>query len=498
MKKRGKNSSKINTDVVLILGIVFVLIVTVYFVLNPYNPEGAAPATTIVSTKESSLPDVVKKPAVAGSFYPAGKGELSAMVGEYLGEAKSYSLPKVRGLVSPHAGYVYSGPTAAFGFRQLANQSYKTVIVLGPSHYVRFNGFSIPNASWFETPLGRLAISPKVLDLVKEKGFVNDARIHEQEHSVEVQVPFLQTVLKDFQLIPIVVGGMNPEELASILEKYVDDDTLVVASSDLSHYYTYEQARQLDSNCVNAIPSFNYSLMQKCEACGEIPVLALMHLSERQKWRGQLLDYRNSGDTAGDKSRVVGYGSIAYYQGLNEEEQKYLLDLSRKTLETYIKTGQVIEAIYPPEKTKEISGCFVTLNKNQNLRGCIGHILPQEELYQCVIDNTISAAVHDSRFRPVSESELSQIEIDISVLSVPKKLDYKNSDDLKEKLVPLVDGVVLKKNMRSATYLPQVWEMLAEKEEFLTILCEKTGLNGDCWTQNPEIQTYRAQVFKEE
>jgi AmmeMemoRadiSam system protein A len=340
-------------------------------------------------------------------------------------------------------------------------------------------------------------MSPKILDLMKEKSFVNDERIHSQEHSVEVQIPFLQSVLKDFKLVPIVVGDMNPEELASILEKYVDDDTLVIASSDLSHYYSYEQAVRLDSNCIKAMPEFNYSLMQECEACGIIPILTLMHLAEKQKWRGQLLDYRNSGDTAGDKNRVVGYGSIAFYQGLNKEEQEYLLELSRKTLESYLKTGQKIEAENIPEKTKEISGCFVTLNKNHQLRGCIGHILPQESLYQCVIDNTISAAVHDPRFRPVQESELNAIEIDISVLSVPKKLDYKDAVDLKEKLVPLVDGVVLKKNMRSATYLPQVWEQLPDKEEFLSSLCEKAGLNGDCWTQNPEIQTYRAQVFKE-
>jgi AmmeMemoRadiSam system protein B/AmmeMemoRadiSam system protein A len=488
-----------HAGLIIAAGLLAIFAISLYLIFKPIeqNAQTTTPTTTTLKTE---TPPIVKKPAVAGQFYPADASQLSQMVDQYLSNALQMNLPRIRGLVSPHAGYVYSGPVAAYGYRQLEGRQYKTVIIAGPSHYVAFRGFSIPNATLYETPLGNLTLSSKAFEMMKEPAFVNDASIHDREHSVEAQLPFLQRTLKNFTIIPIVVGDMDPNNLAAILEKYADEDTLIIASSDLSHYYPYSDALRLDGICTSAIPSLNYTMMEACQACGKIPVLALMKLAEKQGWRGQLLEYKNSGDTAGagDPGRVVGYSSIAFTDGFTIEEQDYLLSLSRRTLEAYVKNGTKIQAdAETPPRLKQVQGCFTTLNENKQLRGCIGHILPQEPLYQCVIDNTINAAASDPRFRPVTADELTAIKIDISVLSVPKKLDYSNAEDLKNKLVPLTDGVVLKSGQRGATYLPQVWEQLPDKEEFLTTLCEKAGLSGDCWKQNPEISIYRAQVFKE-
>ena len=444
---------------------------------------------------------IVKKPNVAGAFYPADANELDSIISEYLSQAEK-SLTKVRGLVSPHAGYIYSGPVAAYGYKQLEGERYDTVIILGPSHHARFSGFSIPNATHYETPLGLVRISKKADGLRKERYFFYDERIHTKEHSVEVQIPFLQKVLRDFEIIPIVVGDIDPETLAKILSKYIDDRTLVIASSDLSHYYPYEQAKSLDAFCIHSIPSLDFEGMDACEACGKIPILTLMHLAKDFGWEGKLLDYRNSGDTAGDKSRVVGYASIAFYEtGFSKEEREFLTKLARQTLESYLsgKGKPKVEENELTPKLREIRGCFVTLNKFGNLRGCIGHILPQEELYKCVIDNAVNAALNDPRFEAVTYEELKDIKIEISVLSVPKPLAFESPQDLLEKLKPGVDGVVIHYRGRTSTYLPQVWGSLPNKQDFLSRLCLKQGSPPDCWTKpDVRIETYQAEVWEEE
>jgi AmmeMemoRadiSam system protein B/AmmeMemoRadiSam system protein A len=445
---------------------------------------------------------VVKEPNVAGSFYPSERGVLETMISEYMNKSE-LKVSGVRGLVSPHAGYEYSGPVAANGYKQIEGKTYRTVIIIGPSHYVGFRGFSIPNATHYKTPLGIVKISEKVIKMGNENGFVSDGKIHEKEHSVEVQIPFLQKALNDFEIIPIVVGEINPETLADILMRYIDENTLIIASSDLSHYYPYEEAKSLDSFCINSIPNLDFNGMKNCEACGSIPIMTLMYIAKKSGWSGELLDYRNSGDTTGDKSRVVGYASIAFYkeEGVKGEDQKYLLGLARQILESYLNNGTI-----PQEREDFLShdllnvqGCFVTLNKMGNLRGCIGHILPVESLYKCVIDNAVNAAVHDTRFIPVTKDELKDIKIEISVLTVPRVLEHKSPEDLLQKLRPGIDGVVIRYGLHQSTYLPQVWDQLPEKNNFMESLCIKGGSQPDCWRDNNAvISTYQAQVFGEE
>lgn len=442
----------------------------------------------------------VRKPAVSGSFYPQDPEKLSGMIREYLDAVNVFEANRPLGLISPHAGYVYSGPTAAYGYRQLEGRDYETVIVLAASHRVGFEGVSIANVSHYETPLGLIPLSPKAVGL-RESGVAGfNAKAHVGEHSLEVQLPFLQEVLGSFHLVPIITGDVNPQWLAERLIPLIDDMTLVVASTDLSHYESYEKALELDGKCVNDITGMDSKAVAGDKLCGKAPVLALMEVARRKGWSNTELDYRNSGDTAGSRDRVVGYTSIAFHDGLNGNEEEYLLKLARNTLQTYLSTGETpkVDEDELTPRLKEVRGCFVTYNKNHELRGCIGHILPSEPLYKCVIQNAVSAAVRDGRFPPVTAGEAGEIEIEVSVLTQPQELDFTGPEDLLGKLVPLRDGVIVENGYRSATYLPQVWGQIPGKQDFLSNLCRKSGSSRGCWRESGvRVSTYQAQVFSE-
>ncbi len=262
----------------------------------------------------------VREPAVAGTFYPDQPGELSDMIGEFLEKAKPPKLEgKLRALVEPHAGYVYSGPVAAFGYKLLAMQAKQPskIILLGPSHYAGFRGAAEAGADAWQTPLGIVKAGTLKNGKGKPEMVVSLPEAHAPEHCIEVQLPFLQTVMKkDFTIYPLITGELSPVALAEALAPTVDDDTLVIASSDLSHYNNYERAVKLDSICNKAIPSLDIGTMEESgDACGKAGILTLMNIAKMKKWKGKLLDYRNSGDTAGPKDAVVGYGCYAFSSG---------------------------------------------------------------------------------------------------------------------------------------------------------------------------------------
>jgi AmmeMemoRadiSam system protein B/AmmeMemoRadiSam system protein A len=442
----------------------------------------------------------VRTPAVSGRFYPSSPEELKNLIETYCDQAPYLELQDVHGLVCPHAGYIFSGPTAGYSFKQL-NNTYDTVILIGPSHYVWFAGASIPEYTHYQTPLGLVKVSEKAESLKKQSVFTTVPEAHTQEHCLEVQLPFLQCILTDFEIVPIVLGDVDPQMVASALSPYIDEKTLVVASSDLSHYHPYEEACNLDKICTEAVPALDFEKAQSCDACGIKAIMTLMLLAEEKGWQGTLLDYRNSGDTAGGKDQVVGYMAVAFYGGqssLNEEEQQYLLRLARQTLEQYLQDGTL-----PDVDESELSGiltakkaCFVTLNKHGMLRGCIGVLTPHDNLYKAVMENAVNAAVNDPRFKPVTYEELSEITIEISVLSSPERIFYDDNDLLNQ-----IEGrgVIISAGFNRATYLPQVWEQLPDPEEFISQLCSKAGLPADFWKRGTlEIYVYTAQVFGED
>ncbi|MGA2221549.1 MAG: AmmeMemoRadiSam system protein B [Verrucomicrobiia bacterium] len=476
-----------------------------------------------------AAPKRIREPAVAGIFYPKDQATLSQTLDALLAGATPHTIDgELRALICPHAGYPYSGPVAATAYRLLSGHDFQTVMLLAVSHYAAFAGASVANADVYRTPLGDVPVSPKARELAKINPFVLEPRCFVQrpqwfsqashavppagedtpetwEHSGEVQVPFLQKTLKNFTLVPVVTGEVDPEKMAGVLVGQVDDKTLVIASSDLSHYHPYDEARARDKVTTDAIVNLDIDRMKSSgDACGKTPVLALMYLAKQKGWKATLLDYRNSGDTAGNKDAVVGYAAIVFYtprqQSFTTPERKLMLDLARRTLREVVTNGKLPDAAADafPTSFTEKKGCFVTLTKRDQLRGCIGHIVPQEALYKAIMDNAQSAALHDPRFTPVRPDELDKIEIEVSVLTVPEPLAFSSPDDLLNKLQPHKDGVVLQIGGRGATYLPQVWEQIPDKVQFLNTLAEKAGCPPDAWRgRDVKVLIYHVEAFKE-
>jgi len=297
----------------------------------------AAALAVTIKKKAPQQTQKIAEAAVAGLFYPSDKTDLVAMMEGFLSKVDSPPVENLRALVCPHAGYQYSGQTAAYSYKQLLGRDFPTVVVLAPSHYAAFRGAALPHVDIFETPLGLLELSPKARELGQFRPFVVNppCRVrrpswwtvsprkapppgqdtpHTWEHSLEVQLPFLQKTLKNFKIVPVVLGEVDPQEVARVLLDHLDGKTLIVASSDLSHFYPYEVARRMDQACVKAICDLDLDAMEKQEACGKAPILTLMHIAKKKKWKTMPLDYRNSGDTAGEKSSVVGYASIAFFE----------------------------------------------------------------------------------------------------------------------------------------------------------------------------------------
>ncbi|MEZ0323587.1 MAG: AmmeMemoRadiSam system protein B [Hydrogenothermaceae bacterium] len=262
----------------------------------------------------------VRKPAVANLFYPAESKKLRLMIEYYLNEAPIFGY-KPEGLISPHAGYVYSGKTAAVSYKQLLNLDkgkHYTFLLIGPSHYVYMNGISFGYYDYWLTPFGEVKVNKeKILQFAKDNPhfpITLNTVPHQKEHSLEVQVPFLQVVMEDFDIIPLVYGDIDPIYIKRLMEYFKDENTIVIISSDLSHYYPDNVARQLDENCHLAVEKLDVRYLERCEACGKIGMEGMILYAKDHNLKAKLLDYKTSGDTSGDYSAVVGYGSYIFYK----------------------------------------------------------------------------------------------------------------------------------------------------------------------------------------
>jgi AmmeMemoRadiSam system protein B len=257
--------------------------------------------------------EITRKPAVAGAFYPGEKDSLKYMIDEFFKICKPCDCKKqAKAMIVPHAGYMYSGIVAAEGYKclkKLDQKKHWKILLLGPSHFIPFTGAAIPESDFWETPLGKVEIGK----LPTSEIIIEDEKPHEEEHSLEVQVPFLQTVLEDFTLYPLCLGEVNPKDLAKELKDFADqDDVIIIVSSDLSHFYEYDEAKKLDDKANKYIPALDIKNAEKVEACGIKGVLTFMHIAKMINLEGCFIDYKNSGDTAGDKDRVVGYGCYVF------------------------------------------------------------------------------------------------------------------------------------------------------------------------------------------
>ncbi len=460
---------------------------------------------------EKKAEQTVVKPAVAGAFYPADKEILSTTIEKYLNEAAPAPVSEhIFGIAVPHAGYQYSGPVAAYAYKSIEGKKYSTVVVMAPSHRVGFEGIALTTKDFYETPLGRIPIAKELSQkLMSDFSWAkDDPRPYGIEHSLEVELPFLQTVLKDFKVLPIIVGVTNPNMLSKLAAKLNEmlpgGDVLFVASTDLSHYHPYNDAAARDKKTIKIIEDMNVAafaaaeLKGEAELCGGAPVETLMEIAKLRKGKAKLVKYANSGDVTGDKSRVVGYGAFVFTGGaaaeegaLSETQKKTLLAIARNSIEAEVSgKPQPKFDIKDPVLLKD-GAAFVTIREHGDLRGCIGHIMAVGPLYKSVRDNAASAASQDPRFPPVRPDELKNIDLEISVLTPPEPL-------LKPMDVRIgTDGLIIQKGYNRGVLLPQVpGEQGWGKEEFLEGICRKAGMSAGCW-KDANLMRFQAIVFHE-
>ena len=450
----------------------------------------------------------VRAPAVAGYFYPEDPGELRAAVDAHLADARPAhredpGTPWPKAVIAPHAGYAYSAPVAAAVYARLeaARGTVERVVLLGPSHRVGFAGLAVTGAGAYATPLGPVPVDARAVARIAgfERVLLMD-EAHAREHGLEVHLPFLQTVLGDFRLVPIVVGDAAPEDVARVLDAlWGGPETLIVVSSDLSHHHDYATANEMDGATCRAVQTLEIDEVTTEGACGAHPVRGLMALARRRDLRVTLVDRRNSGDTAGPRDRVVGYGSFIVEEGgrLPTQYRTRLVDVAREAVRAGPAGGREPEppADSLPPRLAAPRASFVTLERDGRLRGCVGSLVPRRPLAVDVARNAWRAAFEDPRFEPLTEDEYEGIDLSVSVLSVPVPLEFASEDDLIGRLRPGIDGLILEDGKRRATFLPQVWRRCPEADVFLRRLKEKAGFEPDHWTDTLRVRRYTAESF---
>ena len=477
----------------------------------------------------------IRAAAVAGSFYPADAQALRAAVAHHLASVSARAAgtptraPKL--LVVPHAGYIYSGDVAACAYALLApwRDRIRRVVLLGPTHRVAVRGLAAPVAKAFDTPLGRVPIDQAALACIADLPQVLQSdRPHALEHSLEVQLPFLQAVLgSGFSLVPLAVGDASPQQVDEVLERlWGGDETLVVISSDLSHYLPYGEARQRDRATVQRILGFANDLRGD-EACGAMPLNGALRTARRHGLQPRLLDLRNSGDTAGDRQRVVGYGAMAFEPASTPADRTTAVDTPTETdtdtaadpaadadrgdaaLGLALLTGarasiaEVLGLKAPARidhpRLRQSGASFVTLHDARgDLRGCIGQLEAWRPLGEDVHHNALAAAFGDRRFSPLTAAEFPQLHIEVSVLAPMQPLPASaTAAQAAGRLQPGLDGVLLEWRGQRGTFLPQVWAQLPDAVDFLRALRQKAGLPPDFWAADIQLWRYQVTAFEE-
>jgi len=472
----------------------------------------------------------IKKPNVSGQFYTSNPQKLTSEIDGYLDHVTDVPSDKdVKIVISPHAGYKYSGHVAAWGYKSVSNKKINTVVILAPSHHFALDGASVWEEGGYETPLGTVPVDAEFAKklIAADEKIVHKPEVFSREHSLEVQIPFLQRIFKDFRIVPVIVGHTDYstcEKIADGLKKVIGDreDVLIVVSTDMSHFYDDAAAKNLDRIALNTIKGkdpkklFSLCKLRKTEMCGFIPVtISLIYAQKNGIDDVDILKYAHSGHVTGDMSSVVGYTSIVLSSDgkkkskdskkaavkkdgvlpLTKEQKKKLIAIARETIEEYVRSGKVLDFDVKDPRLSEVEGAFVTIHKRGMLRGCIGNIIGQGPLHKTVRDMAVSSATRDPRFQPVKEKELAEIDVEISVLSKPKRVRDVNKIEMGK------HGVIVSQGLfRKGVFLPQVaTETGWSREEFLSNLCaQKAGLPANAW-KDPKtvLKIFSAEVFSE-
>ncbi|MED5422820.1 MAG: AmmeMemoRadiSam system radical SAM enzyme [Pseudomonadota bacterium] len=450
--------------------------------------------------KDSDL--TMLDPQVAGMFYPDSPSVLATTVDQIINNAAA---PKMnpKAIIAPHAGYVYSGQIAGSAYKAVEHlaDKIKKIVLFGPPHRMPVKGICVPDYDALLTPLGPVTINKEGRERLKELDFVYaDNAPFKGEHDLEVQLPFIQRVFEHAEIIPALVGQTTPEQVAEALDKlWGGEETLIIISSDLSHYEKYDDTYKLDNAAAVAIETLNPDGLGDMQACGRHAIRGLLVEARRRQMRATTIDLRNSGDTKGDKSRCVGYGAFIFEYNddikMDPVFAENLLTVAKAMVIQTAKTGQKakLQLKGVPRSLMNQRGVFVTINKNGQLRGCYGSFLPNKPMVLDVAEQAFNAGFQDPRFKPLTVNELKECDIGLSVLSIPGPLEFDDEADLLSKMQPNIDGLILKDGRFQGLFLPQVWESLTTPEDFLKGLKRKAGLPEDHWSDTLTIQRFTAE-----
>ena len=444
----------------------------------------------------------VKEPMLAGTFYTSNREDLVDQMEYFASESKNYYNTPTRAVIVPHAGLVFSGRLAYEGISQI-DKKVKNLFIIAPSHKVEFDGIAVTSYDALKSTIGKSKINRELTQEIMDKygAKVNDETI-ESEHSLEVELPIIQSVFKGVKIVPIMVGKDAPAIIDQIIsEYYPDTKNGFIISSDLSHFLTDEEARKMDAETAVMIETGDIREFRYEQACGAIGIAGLVSFANKNNYSLIRIDMTNSSEASDDTSRVVGYGSWFLYEGskmdyIKENYSVLIPQLCRIILNSAFDKGQV--TIQYPQILDENGACFVTLQKDGLLRGCIGSIVAHRPLISDLVENTKNAAFNDKRFNPVTVEELGSIKIGVSILTPAYKIEFENEEDLLNKITPDKDGIILLENEHQSVYLPSVWAEIPDKKEFINSLKQKAGLEADYWSDT--IQAYRFETisFEEE
>lgn len=487
---------------------------------------------SLIAAPVSSGGGYVRPAAMAGAFYPSEAARLKGAVASMLHAAADQSgLSAPKAIIAPHAGYVYSGETAARAYARLAKArgTIRRVVLLGPAHQVHVRGLALPEAEAFDTPLGRISVDQDAVRAISALRQVIAARpVHAAEHSVEVHLPFLLETLDAFTLVPLVIGEATPAMVAEVLDLlWGGPETLIVVSSDLSHYHSYRDAVRIDNATVSSILARDTRISHE-QACGATPINALMQMARQRDLQVELIDQCNSGDTAGTRDRVVGYASFAVYDRVQENRDPRegsvrgagvgdmrqgdrpeslvpqwfpadggaaLVSLARAAIEKAL--GLAAPFSKAAAWLENPSAVFVTLIKDGALRGCIGSLAVHRALGVDIAENAVAAALCDPRFAAVTAQEFAAIRVEVSLLTAPVALAFYDEPDALAQLRPHRDGLILEVAGHRATFLPQVWEQFPGPRAFLAALKLKAGLSANYWGADVRLSRYSVAKFTE-
>ncbi len=532
-------------------------LVIVFAVVYALNKNKTGPAVSESSTPGAV--SKIRSASAAGALYSANPAELQQIVDTCIVAARPERMGKIRGLIVPNNGYLSSGPVAGSGYRQLYQRGIERAFILGQSRFAQFKGAYITGSEGFQTPFGVVAVDPLAREMAKSAPFTSSTECKVArppwanmipvatpgaqdlpdtwEFTIEVQLPFLQRI-STAKIVPILYGNdsndVDTAKVAEALAKNMDDKSIVIVSSDLTNTLPYNEARQIDGAFLGRVTDLDVAGINRVKdvelASAKQSIITLVQLAKLKGWKAKVLDYRNSLDTTGQPTQqgtVVGYAAVAFYDPntpdsspeatpptptsapakllassvdeapkFNLDDRKAMIDIARKAIAEAVISGRfaTIDPALVPASLKETRGCFVAITQQGQLRGMAGNVLPEKPLFQAVLENAARAG--DPKVSNIGTNDLGNLNIEISVLTTPKKVEYNTADELLGKLRPKTDGVMLRNPPHQAMFMPQDWNRLPDKTKFMEELCKQAGLPDWVWrNKNSIIETFQVETF---